>query len=451
MIRILEIRNSGDCEHKSLSQNEFLSSISDNKLPFRDLRMIIKSSQTLSKARHPALLPRPSSQCYIFEMEHIKLLCFSDKCLVLNPDDKATQSFIATLQEQFRCAENDYVKMNGVSSMRLLYQRTAQDLDFEHIVLENALEHVVRKFRRHLQIIKPSLEMLLQQIESNPETNGLKRLLAVKKSFAEFEQKVEHVAKVIRNIIADDEDMINLYLTQTGKHVGEQEEIELLLGSYSADLDEIETEIKIFIDMIEDTDQFISAHLDSVRNEIIKMSLFIEIGALIMGFGAVVSGIFGMNLNNAMEQNPYAFSVVCLSIVIAMSAFFAGFTKKYYQLKADTSSAQSFTLLKNFFTYVDDLEYYVFSKRIEKPEFKDAVEKITGLKITERESEYLFKMIDANKDGMIDTENELNLFTPSKEFKNILEDTHNVTIPLQSFTEDVNETKSLRNFRDDGN
>ena len=39
---------------------------------------------------------------------------------------------------------------------------------------------------------------------------------------------------------------------------------------------------------------------------------------------------------------------------------------RYYQLKADTSSAQSFTLLKNFFTYVDDLEYHVFNKRIEK-------------------------------------------------------------------------------------
>ena len=62
----------------------------------------------------------------------------------------------------------------------------------------------------------------------------------------------------------------------------EKEDIELLLSSVAADLDEIETEIKIFIDMIEDTDQFISAHLDSVRNEIIKMSLFIEVGGLIM-------------------------------------------------------------------------------------------------------------------------------------------------------------------------
>ena len=84
-------------------------------------------------------------------------------------------------------------------------------------MLETALENVVSKYSRHLEIIKPALEMLLQQVsifpqsispcqqkvsnllfqvEANPETNGLRRLLAVKKSLAEFEQNVELVSKV---------------------------------------------------------------------------------------------------------------------------------------------------------------------------------------------------------------------------------------------------------------
>ena len=54
-------------------------------------------------------------------------------------------------------------------------------------------------------------------------------------------------------MLADDEDMMSLSLTNQN----EKEDIELLLSSVAADLDEIETEIKIFIDMIEDTDQFI--------------------------------------------------------------------------------------------------------------------------------------------------------------------------------------------------
>lgn len=384
-------------EHKCLTRDEFLSLLSESALPFRDLRMLLKSAPTTSRSRHPVVMPRPSSRCYIFEMETIRLICFSEKCLILTPEDKNTQAFIKSLKAQFRLSATNFIRINDDTTMKLLHQKSVQYQDFEQVVLETALENVVNKFSRHLHIIKPALEMLLQQVEANPETNGLRRLLAVKKSLAEFEQNVELVSKVLRNLLADDEDMMSLSLTNQN----EKEDIELLLSSVAADLDEIETEIKIFIDMIEDTDQFISAHLDSVRNEIIKMSLFIEVGGLIMGVGAVVSGIFGMNLSNSLEKHPYAFILVCVGLVVTMICLFAGFTAKYYQLKADTSSAQSFTLLKNFFAYVDDLEYNVFNREVAKTEFKETVEKITGLKISDKECEYLLKMVDVNRNGPV--------------------------------------------------
>ena len=102
-----------------------------------------------------------------------------------------------------------------------------------------------------------------------------------------------------------------------------------------------------------------------------------------------------MHLVQSLER-PIA---VCVGLVLTMILLFAGFTTKYYQLKADTSSAQSFTLLKNFFAYVDDLEYNVFNKEVAKTEFKETVEKITGLKISDKESEYLLKMVDVNRNG----------------------------------------------------
>ena len=60
-------------------------------------------------------------------------------------------------------------------------------------------------FRRHLRIKRPALEMLLQQIEQHPETTGLKRLLAVKKSLLEFEQRVEFVVRVVQQLVQDEE------------------------------------------------------------------------------------------------------------------------------------------------------------------------------------------------------------------------------------------------------
>ena len=254
--------------------------------------------------------------------------------------------------------------------------------------------------------------MLLQQIEQQPETTGLKRLLAVKKSLLEFEQRVEHVMKVVQQLMTDNKDMTDLYLTTPHQEAEQHEDVEQMFEAQAAELQEIVTETRIFKDMIEDTDQFISAHLDSVRNEIIKLSLFIEIGSLVLASGAVVSGIFGMNLFNKLEKYEHGFLLVCLGILLMMICLFAGFYQKYYQLRADTSRAHSFNLLKNFFTYVDDLEYFVFNKKtLTNREFKDAIEKITKLKISDKEAEYLFTMFDANRDGFIDIEDELNIKT----------------------------------------
>jgi len=260
---LLELHRTGEMDQKTLTRDEFLSLLSDYNLPFRDLRMLLKSSISTRKSRHPVIMPRPSSKCYIFEMESLMLICFSEKCLILKPEERNSQAFIRSLKAQFRLSATNFIRINDDTTMKLLHQRSVQYQDFEQVVLETALENVVSKFSRHLEIIKPALDMLLQQVEANPETNGLRRLLAVKKSLAEFEQNVELVSKVLRNLLTDDEDMRSLSLTNEN----EKEDIELLLSSVAADLDEIETEIKIFIDMIEDTDQFISAHLDSVRNK----------------------------------------------------------------------------------------------------------------------------------------------------------------------------------------
>ena len=77
------------------------------------------------------------------------------------------------------------------------------------------------------------------------------------------------------------------------------------------------------------------------------------------------------------------------------------------KLSIDTSSAQSFKALKSFFTYVDDLEYIVNKKRLDEKEFREALNKLTGLQVSEEESDFIFRMLDANKDGLISTENEL--------------------------------------------
>lgn len=402
--QVLIFQHTGHQTNMNLSEEEFLSMLKEYKLSSRDLKLLLRSSAP-GRVQHPAILPRPESDCIIFLVEHVKMICFIDQCIILTPHDKKTVKFVESLKNilNFKFVDDDDTL--NMDSMKLISQISRNEQDFEHIVIEKAIESVVEKFTKHLQIVKPALDVLLQEIEDNAETNGLKKLLAVKKSLAQFQQNVDYVIRAVSGVMEDSDDIANMKLRPN-----ERGDIEQIFDSFSAEMDEIDAEIKTFTDMIEDTDQFVSAHLDSVRNEIMKMSLCIEVGALVMGFGAVVGGAFGMNLKfDEVMFGPNSFFIVVGVTVVLMLLIAAGFVKKYYELKKDTSSAQTFNLLKNFFTYVDDLEYHLFNKNVNKVQFKDAVEKITNLKVSEKESDYLFQMVDANNDGVIDAENELNL------------------------------------------
>jgi len=406
-LSVLEVRGCGEQNTRLMTVPDFLCHL-PKPLPIRDLRVFLRSrsskSGTLSPHRKPTLVPRPASGCYIFDIEHIRFLCYTDRCLILDPERPLLQSFLKLLS-------ND-LQLHGKGETRAHIRHMYQDLaspssDFEHIVLETALASIVNKFNRHLEIIKPPLDVLLQEITQDPATYNLRRLLAFRKSLSEFEASVKEVMKEVEALLGNDEDLVQLYLTSPEREVTDHTELELIFESYYADFEEIVAEIKTVKDTIEDTNQFISAHLDSVRNKMLRMSLMMEMGALALGSGAVVGGVFGMNLVSGLEEHPQAFLSVLGGMGLMMGGIFTGFSMKYRKLKIDTSSAQSFKALKSFFTYVDDLEHIVNKKRLDEKEFREVLNQLTGLQVSEEESDFIFRMLDANKDGLINTENEL--------------------------------------------
>lgn len=320
-VSLAEIRSSGEMTDFNISLETFLQSL-PKKLPLRDVRLLLRPS-TSNVARMPALLPRPSADCFILDIEHIRLLCYTDKVLVFSPDREITRTFLSDLSSDLQ-SETEVTHLKNHSLTKFYLSHRAQKTDFEHIVLESSLDNVVNKFKRHLEIIKPALDVLLQKVAEEPGTYNLRRLLAFRKSLSEFEQNVGQCLKLVRALTANDEDLVGLYLTHKDRKINDHEELELLLEAYCADFEEIEAEIKTFKEMIEDTNQFIGAHLDSVRNSMIRMSLFLEVGAVALGSGAVVGGVFGMNLLNGLESHPSAFYITLGGISLVMSSIFAG-------------------------------------------------------------------------------------------------------------------------------
>ena len=89
-----------------------------------------------------------------------------------------------------------------------------------------------------------------------------------------------------------------------------------------------------------------------------------------------------------------------------MFAICSGFAIKFFTMRRDTRSAQSFSVLRNFFKCVDDLEFQDFPKLINKSDFAEAIKKILKMNVHDRELDFLFQMVDQDDDGVIDTETE---------------------------------------------
>ena len=187
-----------------------------------------------------------------------------------------------------------------------------------------------------------------------------------------------------------------------------KDDFEDILEYLIADSEDIGEKVTNILEGMDEVAQFVSSHQDNVRNDLISMTLIIEILGMTLGFGAFIGGVFGMNLTNSYEEDPHAFVIVNIILLLVMILIFAGFRMRMAVMKRDTKNANSFNVLKNFFNCVDDLEFQDLPKLINRTDFTEAVKQITGMKnVNEREVDFLFQMVDKNDDGLIDRETEL--------------------------------------------
>jgi len=411
MLQLTEFHKCGHIQHSQYTLDELVTSLKEDtfnlNLPRRDLKIFFRTH--LEAKNSNSVLVRPDSRCFLLELDHLKLICFPEKCIVLNADNRVVKEFVSGLQNS--CVDEG--ASVGVTSTKLttpaqefhnLLTSNIQCMDFEHVVLEQALNNVITRFSRHIWLTKPALELLLQKITEYPSGNMLRRLLAFRKSLGEFELNVHQVQSAVDDLLKNDEDLVALYLTASQRQQHEHSNVERLLEAYAQDLGEIMSEIRSLKSAVDETNQFIDTHLSSVRNRMIRMGLFMDMGTLSLASGAFMAGVFGMNLLHGIEEHPHAFLLVSGSMVTFMLTLLGGVLRKYYHVVGDTREAHSFKALKNFFRYVDELEMIVDEKGKDSftpVEFKEVLNRLTGTKVTDEEAEFIFNMFDSDKDGVL--------------------------------------------------
>ena len=85
-VRMTQVGKDGSSTDAEFSLDDLLKFLRKEKLalPPRDLKIFFRSN--LEAAAATCVMARPKSKCFLLELEHIKLICLNDKCLVLHPD-----------------------------------------------------------------------------------------------------------------------------------------------------------------------------------------------------------------------------------------------------------------------------------------------------------------------------------------------------------------------------
>ncbi|KAL3633128.1 Magnesium transporter MRS2-1 [Castilleja foliolosa] len=345
-------------------------------LPARDLRLLdplfVYPSTILGREK-----------AIVVNLEQIRCIITADEVLLLNSLDSYVLQYVVELQRRLLAAGVGEVwqpegpelsRWRGSRNFDNLYGNTSPDyLPFEFRALEVALESACTFLDSQAAELEIEAYPLLDELTSKISTLNLERVRRLKSRLVALTRRVQKVRDEIEQLMDDDGDMAEMYLTEKKRRMessfyGDQsligyrsndlsisapvspvssppdsrrlekclsiarsrhesvrssesttdsiEELEMLLEAYFVVIDSTLNKLTSLKEYIDDTEDFINIQLylaclkalnnDNVRNQLIQFELLLTTATFVVAIFGVVAGIFGMNFEISMFDNPGA-------------------------------------------------------------------------------------------------------------------------------------------------
>ncbi|GJC97316.1 CorA-like Mg2+ transporter [Colletotrichum higginsianum IMI 349063] len=266
----------------------------------RDLRKIDSSNLPHIFVRQSAIL---------LNLLHLKVLIKKDRVLLFDVYGSKTSypqsAFMYDLQGKLK-QKNVQGGVNG--------------LPYEFRALEAVLTSVTSELEADFESVRDPVIRVLSELEDDIDRHKLRVLLILSKRVSTFEQKAKLVRDAIEELLEADDDLTAMYLTEKAhdlyRGVDDHTEVELLLESYNKLCDEIVQEAQNLVSGIRNTEEIIRAILDANRNALMLLDLRFSVGTLGLAMGTFLAGLYGMNLENFIEDSHWGFAGVTITSTI---------------------------------------------------------------------------------------------------------------------------------------
>ncbi|OAA60151.1 inner membrane magnesium transporter MRS2 [Cordyceps fumosorosea ARSEF 2679] len=282
----------------------------------RDLRKIDSSNL-------PHILVRP--EAILLNLLHLKVLIKSDRVLLFDIYGSKTSypqsAFMYDLQGKLQ-QRNPPTSAGG----------SPPGLPYEFRALEAVLTSVTSEMEADFEAVREPVMHILSALEDDIDREKLRNLLILSKRVSTFEQKAKLVRDAIDDLLEADDDLGDMYLSEKKREstraADDHTEVEMLLESYHKIADEIVQEAGNLVSGIRNTEEIVRAILDANRNSLMLLDLKFSVGTLGLAMGTFLAGLYGMNLENFIEETNWGFgAVTTVSTVFSLMVCWYGLVK----------------------------------------------------------------------------------------------------------------------------
>ena len=187
----------------------------------------------------------------------------------------------------------------------------ADAIPFEFRITEINLEAVAHQLNLRANELLSEFKNVRERAYTRITVGSLRELALLKEKADQHKRNSDLAHRAITDVLAQDEDMVGMYLTdKRQRDISDHIQIELLLEACTKQMAEVRRLISDLADSIRTLENATGFMLDAVRNDLIGFEIRINIISMGLGLGAFVAGLYGMNFAHGFEESPYAFYVV---------------------------------------------------------------------------------------------------------------------------------------------
>ncbi|CAM6129643.1 unnamed protein product [Calypogeia fissa] len=298
---VIQVSHSGRALKKLVSRRQLLRT---SGLRLRDLRRVDPSLWVTNSA--PALLVR--DQAILLNLGSLRAIASTQEVLIFDHKSKGARSFIGTLIPRLNDHHNSSV------------------VPFELEVVESALISRTQRLEQALMDVEPGVLELLEVLPTCMTADLLEELRVSKQALVEIGSKAGALRQMLLELLEHPQDIRRMVimgricsLGKDGTSVDcavpedkqvaedEEEEMEMLLEYYLQRCESTHGQAMKLLSSAKEMEDSIAVNLSSRRLEVSRLELLLQVATFCAALGALIAGIFGMNLKSYLEERVLAF------------------------------------------------------------------------------------------------------------------------------------------------